>query len=429
MMMRTMVKLSRDTELGDCLNVLAANGRELELTLTTDRPLRKPQTMLQTKELADLRRNITTQIFDQLSARARQSFRGPIAVEFRLGLPSRRHGAQLTTAVKAYLDALKGPVVFDDATVDDLLVVRDARPIDGAEVRVRCLPIRLFAADYDRAFRVLPEYEDVTAAPEGISDAGELWTAEPWGYRYFDRDNMDRLQIAEGQLRYLQDLDAEEAHQLAEDPDAEVEFDLRYDDQELADWEVRASLRMHLEKVIAEARGDWLTDQGLDARDRPGPAPAWLEETRALDAADVRELGDDGPGCILVVAPWTHNTGVGQPKWAALVERGFIEARSRADSNRPPTFRGPVALDIALRGGAASHRDVDNVGRDVLRAFSRAFEASHPHVYAYRVYRQAWHEADVRIRIMPAVRLAVLAHAMDRARRVARADRAQRTRE
>ena len=425
-----MVKLSRDTELGDCLNVLAANARELELTLTTERPLRKPKTMLQTKQLVDLRRDITSQIFDQLSTRARRSFRGPIAVEFRLGLPSGRHGAQLTTAVKAYLDALKGPVVFDDATVEHLLVVRGAPPINGAEVRVRCLPTRLFAADYDRAFRVLPEYEDVTAAPESIPDPAAPWTTpEPWGYRHFGRDAMDRLKHAEGQLRYLESLDAEEAYQLTEDPDADVELDLSYDDEGLADWEVRTSLRMHLEKVIADAHGDWLTDQGLDARDRPGPAPSWLDETRALDAAEVLELGDEGPGCIVVLAPWRHNMGPGQPNWTTLVERGFLEARSRSQSRRPPTFRGPVALDIALRGGAARHRDVDNIARDVLRAFNRAFEASHPHVYAYRVYRQTWPEADVRIRIMPAVRLAVLAGAMDRARRVARGDRAQRTRE
>ena len=235
-----MVKLSRDTELSDSLNVLAANERELDLTLTTARPLRKPRTMLQTKQLAELRREVAAQIFVQLSERARRSFRGPVA-----------------------------------------------------------------------------------------------------------------------------------------------------------------------------ARGDWLTDQGLDARDRPGRAPAWLEETRALDAADVLELDDAGPGCILVPAPpWPRRTRAGQPKWAALLERGFLEARSGADSEGPPAFRGPIALDIALRGGAASHRDVDNVAGDVLRVFSSVFAASRPQVFAYRVYRQAWPEADVRIRIMPAVRLAVLARGM-----------------
>lgn len=425
-----MVKLSRGTELSDTLNVLAATERELDLTLTTDRPLRKPRTTLQTKELAELRREVAAQIFDQLSERARRSFRGPIAVEMHLGLPAGRHSAQLSTAVKAYIDALKGPVVFDDATVAHLLVLRGRPPVDGVQVRVRCLPLRLFAADYDRAFRVLPEYEDVTAAPATVSAAEGPFATEPWGYRHFDRHDMDRLRSEENELRYLRDLDADEAEQLAEDPDADIDLNLPYDKRELEDWQVRDSLRMHLENAIAEARGDWLTDQGLDARDRPGPAPAWLDETRALGSADVLELEDGGPGCIIVPAPrWPGRTRAGEPTWNALVEGGFLAARSRADAEGPPAFRGPIALDIALRGGAGSHRDIDNVARDVLRIFSGVFGPSRPQVIAYRIYRQEWPEADVRIRIMPAVRLAVLARGMDRAREVARTDRGQRTRE
>lgn len=87
-----------------------------------------------------------------------------------------------------------------------------------------------------------------------------------------------------------------------------------------------------------------------------------------------------------------------------------------------------MALDIALRGGAAPRRDVDNLGRDVIRAFSKIFDGSKPDLAAYRVYRQGWPDPDVRVRLMPAVRLAVLAAAMDRARRVLIAERADRMR-
>lgn len=325
-----MVKLSRDTEISDSLNVLAANERRLELTLTSVRPLRKPQTRMQTKQLAELRRHVTTQIFDQLDKAARRTFRGPVAVEIRLALPADRHAAHLPTVVKDYLDVLKGPVIFDDATVEHLLVLRAPSPASGTEVLVRCLPLRLFAADYDRVFRVLPEYEDVTAAPETKPAPGELWTTPEWGYGHFDKYARERLRYDQGQLRYIQDLDAEEDHQLAEDPDADVYLDLRPGEWELADPDVRAAWREHLESSIAKARGDWVSDQGLDARDRPGPAPAWLDETRALDIADVLELNDGGPGCLVLPAPWEHPTPAGQPRWSGVVEREFLKLRSGA---------------------------------------------------------------------------------------------------
>jgi hypothetical protein len=100
----------------------------------------------------------------------------------------------------------------------------------------------------------------------------------------------------------------------------------------------------------------------------------------------------------------------------------------RSGKWRDTRFRGPIGLDIALRGGAGHRNDIDNVARTVLRAFTKAFKDARPDIAAYRVYRQRWEHVNVRVRLMPAPRLVALAHGMDRARVVLGKQRAQRLR-
>lgn len=423
-----MVRLGRETELRDGLNVLAAGRRELILAIKTPRPLRKPRSHAQVKEQRELRADAQRQVMEQLDAAARSRFRGRIAVELRLALQSGRHAAGLGPVVKAYLDVLKGPVVFDDATVDHLLVLREPPVESGSVVMVRCLPLGLFAAEYDRAFRVLPEYEEISGAPPAGPSASGFAPSRIWGRSHFSEHDIDMLRVNESQLRYIQDLDLQEADQLEEDPDACIELDLPPSDWELADSDVRSWLADHLERVIALGRGDWMTDQGLDARDRPGPAPVWLDEVRTLDAADVVELSDDGPGCVMLPAPRETQTPAGEAGWPRLAERRFVALRSSVEW-RETRFRGPVGLDIALRGGAGRRSDVDNVARYILRGFEKAFSDARPDVAAFRVYRQTCAVSDVRVRVLPAPRLSALADAMDRARDVLHAERADRMRE
>ena len=88
-----------------------------------------------------------------------------------------------------------------------------------------------------------------------------------------------------------------------------------------------------------------------------------------------------------------------------------------------------MALDIALRGRAGSHIDVDNVAHTILREFERVFAAARPEVAGYRVYRQPAAKNDVRVRLMPAVRLKMLGRSMERARELVREQRAERAKE
>lgn len=159
-----MVRLSPETEHADFLNVLAAERRELAVTITSDRPLRKPRTATHSRQVAVLRGQARRQIDSQLDTQGRRAFRGRIAVELRLELPSgARHDAGLPALVKPYVDLLKGPVVFDDARVDHLLVLRQSAADERATVHVRCLPQSVFAAEYDRAFRRLSELATIPA--------------------------------------------------------------------------------------------------------------------------------------------------------------------------------------------------------------------------------------------------------------------------
>lgn len=77
-------------------------------------------------------------------------------------------------------------------------------------------------------------------------------------------------------------------------------------------------------------------------------------------------------------------------------------------------------LDIALRGRAAAHMDIDNAAHHIVRVFGQALASTKPTIAGYRVYRQSSRLDNVRVRILPAVRMELLAHAMRDARELAR---------
>jgi hypothetical protein len=85
-----MVRLSRTTEQRDALNVLAAGRREIDVQLVTERPLRKPKSRAQVAWMERLRADAATQLGEQLDARTRRAFRGRIAVEMRVRMPTGR---------------------------------------------------------------------------------------------------------------------------------------------------------------------------------------------------------------------------------------------------------------------------------------------------------------------------------------------------
>lgn len=352
-----MVRLSDQTEHADFLNVLAAERRELALTITTATPLRKSRNSTQGRRIARLREQARSQIDEQLDAGARRRFRGHIAVELALSVPdARRYQAGLGPLVKAYLDVLKGPVVFDDADVDHLLVLRVPSQGAATVAVARCLPVSIFCADYDRAFRRLAELSLPEPEPRFLDGAPVERT---WGLDRFDVDAHELHREDERVLALIEELDREEAAQLAEDPDGDVDLDVPGLLAELVDPDVRAEARSQLERSVAYGRGDLLSDRGFDARDRPGTSPSWLAATRARDAADVVALKDSGPGCFVLPAPAERRTPTGQPDWSAVIAAAFAQRASTLPWARA-RFGGPIALDIALRGRAAAHMDIDN---------------------------------------------------------------------
>ena len=410
-----MVRFSSEIEHTDFLNVLAAERRELRLTMTTERPLRDSKTVTHRRRVAHLRELLAEQIAGQLDDHSRGAFRGRIAVELRIGVPEGgRHDAALPALVKAYVDLLKGPVVFDDARVDHLLVLRQPAVSDHTVVLARCLPLSIFTAEYDRAFRLLSELETLPAErPPRFVDGRPV--ERVWGLDRFDRYAREVLVEECRLLALIDELDAECDEQIEDDPDADIDLDILGGFEEFADPSVRAGAREQLHHSVALARGEQVADQGFDARDRPGEPPDWLDRARMEGAAEVLVLDDAAPGCFVLPAPPERSAAAGEPGWAQMVA-GVFAQRAQGPLWREARFGGPLALDIALRGSAGRRSDLDNAARRVLREFGRAFAANAPRVDGYRVYRRPAFTDDVRVRVISAVRLELLSRAMDDAR-------------
>lgn len=424
-----MVRLSSETEERDALRVLEASRRRLVLPLVSEMALRKPGPK-QARQIAGLRRDLEQQIVDQLEDSGRRAFRGHIAVDMALEVPrSGRHVPELGTMVKAYLDLLKERVIPDDAVVDHLFAWRTVGWDGQARVTLRCLPMSVFTAEFDRAFRLADEisFGYVERRPR-FRDGSPLPDLPPeeWGLSRFDEHDRSDLASQETLLDRLRDLDAETEAQLDEDPDATVDLDLSSTESEFADPGDRERTQEFLVGSIALARGRLLADQGFDVRDRPGPEPAWLGEVDGESPADIVELPDAGPGCFLLPAPALAKTPAGQPSWDDVVLQRF--ERRRLEGWWTVRFGGPLALDIALRGHAAPDADVDNVAKRIVAAFRSAFAPAEPQVDGYRAYRQVASTDDVRVRVMPIGRMLCLVRAMRRAETVIRSERASRRR-
>lgn len=406
------VLLRPETERIDLLRVLAANRREVRIRLETDEPLRKPRPQ-QAERVRAQSEAARADLVAQLRDAGRRPFRGRVAVRLDLAIPESYADLGLRRMVKEYVDVLKGHVFADDAAVDHLEVHRSSVKHGRASAELRCLPLAAFCDDFDRAFRV---WDEIRAA---VPDRG-------WG-RPFDEHDQWLLRYDEGVLDLIADLDAQEDEQLAEDPDGFVDLDVPSGFREFEDWEVRASARKHLAESVACARGVWLCDQGLDSRDRPGDAPAWHAEAHELDVADVVMLPDVGPGCFLLPAPPIRGRKVGEPPWASRVQ-SEVAGQLRREGMAAVRFGGPVALDIAFRGGSADHTDIDNRAHDILTAFEAALWRAAPEVGGYRAYRQDGPAPAVRVRLMPHARLLAFGSALERARGVVRTESRSRVR-
>jgi hypothetical protein len=402
--------LSARAEEVDFLEVLAASRREVRVLLENDQPLRKPRKGQATwlrRLSADAREDLANQLA------GRRPFRGRIAVRLDVTLPRRFTNFGLRRIAKEHLDLLRGLVFADDATVDHLEVHRRIDDVERVRVGLLCLPLSVFCADFDRAFRLADELA-VEVPPRG------------WGSA-FDQHDASLLGYDIGVLDFINELDAQEDEQLAEDPDGSIDLDIPSNMSEFADWQVRASTRAHLEDAIARSRARRLCDQGLDSRDRPGPTPRWQHEAHELDEADVLTLSDAGPGCFLLPAPPRRTRADGEHPWPWHLERGIWQQLSQ-ERMTAVRFSGPVALDIAFRGGCANHADIDNLAHKIVAAFLRTLSRSSPDVSSYRSYRLDGGDRAVRLRVLPQSRLLALSDLMEQGRTLVSRERSSRRR-
>ena len=413
------MRLSGESEARDALQALASRRRGLPLTLTTDRPLRKSKRM-PARERERLQREVLEQISDQLKGRRRRAFRGHVAVDLELQLPVGRHGAGIPPVVKAYLDLLGKSAFYDDSVIDHLIVLCSRSPAAGATVSVRCHPVKLFAASFDRSFRVAPEL--------GLRDPDAHPTAQPWGLRSFDRYDEDALRYEKGVLGVIECLDAEEERAFEEDEDEDFYPEVGESDRELADPQLRESLGPELRRNIGYAIGRKLTDQGFDSRDRPGPPPEWLDEVVANDLGDVEHQSASHPGCFTLPPPPDGKRKVGEPAWDLALRKSFFAKYGSPWEWGRALFGEPLALDIAVCGGVARDHDLDNLAHRVMAAFIDVFRNAAPSIDGYRVYRVARGAPEVRVRPLPRIRLQLLRESLGRAEELILAERAERSR-
>lgn len=412
------MRLDGPTEAVDALQVLATRRREIPLSLVTERPLRKSPRM-PWKIKARLREEVLGQIGEQLRESRRRAFRGHVAVDLELILPRGRHEAEMAPVVKEYLDVLSGPVYSDDAIIDHLMVTCSYADETVAKVLVRCIPVDLFAVRFDRSFRVADEL--------GLHDPDARWATLPWGFQGFDHHDKEMLRYEEGVLAEVDRLDADEQAAFDEDEDEDFFPEVSEVYSELADPQLRETLGPELEKNIGLAIGRQLTDQGFDSRDRPGRPPGWLEQVVAGDFADIVHLPASHPGCFALPPPPERETEAGKLSWDRILRNWFSSKAGRPAHWGLALFGEPLVLDIAVRGGAAPRHDLDNLAHRVGAAFRAAYPAA-GRLGGYRVYRVGRGDAEVRVRVLPAARLALLRRALDEAQELIIAERRERGR-
>lgn len=404
--------LTSRTEKLDALKVIEATRREVRFLLPTDETLRKPRSGQSgwTRRASEHAREM---MIAALAERHRLAFRGRVALRLDVALAPADAGLGLRRVAKEYIDLMRGIVYSDDAVIDHVEVQRRRTGRDRTLAVIRCFPLAVFIADFDRAFRI---WDELGFRPP---DRG-------WG-RHFDETYRELLAHDESTLRLVLDIDAQEEEQLAENPDALVDLDIPAGMIELQDWAVRESAREQLIGSIARYRGVWLSDQGLDHRDRPGPAPGWLVEAQALDTHDIVGLRDTGPGCFVLPAPPSRSRKHGESRWDDLA-KDVITRQVERDRMSNVRFEGALALDIAFRAGSADHADLDNLAHRVLGAMQKALPPDTAKIAGYRAYRRAGHTPDVRVRLLPQRRLLTLGRAMNRGRGVVRTERGARAR-
>lgn len=413
-----MALLSEDHEDADRLRILAAQRREMPVELRTPVPLLTgPRRGGPADEIARMKDDVRQQLSALMKQPGYHAFSEPVALAIELQTPASPNPPGLRRVLKSYIDALAELILNDDRDIHHLIVRRV--PCSGdAQVTATVLPLDLFEADYDRAFRllghdgalatVLPGFDLTTAT---MRDGAPIPSTElpPWGLLPFTSYDRELMRHHRKTLAVLVDLDDSATAQLDEDSTGTGYLDVPSSYPEFADPDIRERTRKFLEDEVAHALGRQLTDQGFDARDRTG-AVTWLRE---LDPdVDVLQLDDDGAGSFVVEPPTDSSPAAYRP-WAKAVKT-VAEKAVKTGAWREAEFGGNIVLDIAVPTDLKA-ADLDNVAGYIFSGIHEALGSRAEHLVGYRAYRQE-RGGSVRVRLLPEVRLTALQNAMKVAR-------------
>lgn len=395
----------------DYLDAVAASGRRrLWLDVRTPELLRTTNNRTQAKRQAGYLKAAQAQIQTQMRQQRRRAFRGDVSVEldiYAMGLPNPPTAAK---SIKRYLDAMSKLVYRDDEQVAQLAVHRlaDDHPRwrnhpakRNADLRaasnrlpsalITVLPLRLYVADYDRAFR--------------LHDA----IARDCDYDYRD----------EGQELWSNDWNYGDDHRLDELRENRRDAELRRGAYAIMDDELAVRLSHHRERQIAEIETKLILHRRPEAEDRPGTQREWELDPAICEHLDMHFAAPvwmeryDMPGEFWLPLPPEVRGGVA---WRDTVRQEMVKHRERWRM-LPSAFDGELALDIAVLGGGGNARDVDNLAHDVLSAFEELYCLGHRGtVTGYRVYRCPAETSGVRVRAMAGNRIRQLADALAAAR-------------
>jgi Holliday junction resolvase RusA-like endonuclease len=342
-----------------------------------------------------------SQIREQMRRQRRRAARGQVSVEIRISALGISAPPAAPKSVKRYLDAMSGLVYRDDRQVAHLSVERlaedDPRWRESSRearrgspsVMITVLPLRLYVADYDRAFRLHGafggDYDDTR-------EGRELW-ANDWTMQ--DDERLDWLR------------------------EDEREADARAGAYALMDDDLAAGFSRHFESERTELRSKLILHLRPDPEDRPGTRDEWewgpeiVEHVSpSFQPAIWMERHDMPTEFWLPLPPEVP----GDDAWRETIGIEMSKHRARWPL-LPNVFSTDLSLDIAILGAGANTRDIDNLAHDVLRVFEELYCGRvRGTVTGYRAYRSASENPGVRVKVMTGVRIQQLADALDAAR-------------
>lgn len=388
----------------DYLDAVAASfRRRLWLAIETPELLRTTRNRAQAKRQEGHLQVARAQIKEQMRHQRRRAFRGDVSVEIDISALGVRTPPSAPKSVKRYLDAMAGLVYADDRQIAHLAVQRlaedDPRWRDTSRERregqpsvmVTVLPIRLYVADYDRAF----DLHDTMARDFDYDDRGDdegFWTHD-WGIG--DEMRLDEL------------------HEDRRDAEAKIGA------YGILDEDLAAQLSDHREREISKIRAKLLLHRRPQRQDRPGTREEWdwepdmLEHLNlSLDPPVWMERYDMPSEFWLPLPP----EAPGDAAWRHTVRTEMEKHRARWQL-LPAALDTDLALDIAILGAGSNARDIDNLAHEVLNAFEELYcRGRRGTVVGYRAYRCPSESPGVRVRAMMGKRIRQLANALNAAR-------------